>query len=190
MYNNTLMHKFILFLVAALCIFAFQNFLMLQPVRAAEMYERKSISFVKMLAPGAAQIPEDKLSKFMTAIEEQIKIPRLDYNALPKSLRAQFQERTSEHCSKTLEKLDSIGASIKQIDDFSLSKILLSNRKSNLLNLKRREEEALVRQISELLTETLTPTLIKILSDHGLQKLRGQKYVSEEERNQVRRERG
>jgi hypothetical protein len=145
-----------------------------------------------MLTPRAAQISEDKLSKLMTAIEEQIKMPRFDYNILPKSLSFQFHERSSEYCSKTLKEIDSINVSIEQIED-SLSPEKRTNspitlrqlldQKSNLLNQRKMAEESLVQQILEIATETLTPVLFRILSDPNLQRLRAQEYISEEERN-------
>jgi len=109
---------------------------------------------------------ENSLQDVQQHIEQQ--------NKLIKSSKSKVD--TSKY---TLEK----GKYEKQKIELTKRKSDLSKRKSDLLTQKSTEEDALFRQAEELLTATIAPTLVKILSDPELQQFRAKEYVDEAERN-------
>lgn len=88
-------------------------------VYAAELYERKSISFFsQILMPNTIQIPQDKIARLTTVINKQIGMPRFDYNPLQESLQTQFWSELYE--SPAMQALGAIKVSVDRLGNSAL----------------------------------------------------------------------
>lgn len=120
--NCTKVRRRHLCIALAIVLLFIQAFLSLHIAVAGE-YERKSISLMASLAPGAERMPEERLSQLMKAIEKQIKIPRLDYNALPQSLQILSLGTSREGLSREEMTIERVPAAlIKILSDPELQK--------------------------------------------------------------------
>ncbi|HIE27656.1 TPA: hypothetical protein EYP66_10245 [Candidatus Poribacteria bacterium] len=116
MKRNSLMYNLIRFSAALVCIFAVHQLLSVPSIHAAEMYERKSISFLSriILTPDAEDIPGDKGVYLRNEIIKQLKMPRFDYNNVPVSMEGTFWSEARTYFSQTMQKLRAISSSISQ----------------------------------------------------------------------------